>query len=475
MSIIRGLGEPLVEWRILANDEGADMATSTALALRYGEQKVPRYTSYPTAPHFHELNARTYRQWLEALQGDARLSLYIHIPFCNELCWYCGCATTITQNRTRLDAYTHLLLDEIRLVDRALTERPEVVHLHLGGGTPSAIGGAGLSRVLDALRQVFPFAPNAELALELDPRTVEDALVKTLAAKGFTRASLGVQSFDDRVQKAINRVQPEDVTRATVTRLRAAGIRGLNLDLIYGLPHQTEAICRDDARKSLALAPDRLAVFGYAHVPQMRKHQLLLPEDALPDSLERAAQFEAICEELVDAGYVRIGLDHFARPDDPMALAAEAGTLHRNFQGYTTDPADALIGLGTTAIGSLPQGYAQNHAHMSDYRKAVLAGELPVAKGRPVTVDDLARRRIIELIMCGGAVDLDDVGRELGLDATRLAPNDERLAGLVADGVVTTDGRHYEVPREHWSLLRLAAAAFDTYLDLGADRHSRAV
>lgn len=451
------------------------MPTSTALALRYGEQKVPRYTSYPTAPHFHSLSAPTYRGWLSSLEASERLSLYLHIPFCNELCWYCGCATTITHNQGRLDAYTELLLTEIDLVVQALKERPRVVHLHLGGGTPSAIGAPALGRVLDALRGAFPFADDAELAIELDPRTVDAALIDTLAEQGFNRASLGVQSFDDHVQEAINRVQPYAVTHTTATRLRRAGIGGLNLDLIYGLPHQTEAICRDDARKALSMAPDRLSVFGYAHVPQMRKHQQLLPEEALPDSLERAAQFEAICDELARAGYVRIGLDHFARPGDAMAVAAADGTLHRNFQGYTTDPADALIGLGSTAIGSLPQGYAQNHVHLGDYRKAVLAGELPIAKGRPVSVDDVARRRIIELIMCGGTVDLDQVAREIGLDAKTLAPNHERLAGLVADGVVTTDGNHYEVAPEHWSLLRLAAAAFDTYLDLGANRHSRAV
>ena len=451
------------------------MATSTALALRYGDQKVPRYTSYPTAPHFHALSAPTYRGWLQALPAHARLSLYLHVPFCNELCWYCGCATTITQNTSRLDAYTDLLLQEIALVGAALRERPEVVHLHFGGGTPSAIGGAALGRVLQALRDVFPFAADAELAIELDPRTVDADLVATLAASGINRASLGVQSFDPRIQTVINRVQPFDVTSTTATGLRAAGIRGLNLDLIYGLPHQTEAICRDDARKSLALEPDRLSVFGYAHVPQMRKHQQLLPEEALPEGLERAEQFEAICDELTEAGYVRIGLDHFAHPDDAMAKAAATGELHRNFQGYTTDPADALIGLGTTAIGSMPEGYAQNHPHMSDYRRAVLAGELPVAKGRPVTKDDLARRLIIERIMCAGAVDLDEVAREAGLSVDALAPNRERLAPLVADGVVATDGVHFEVPREHWSLLRLAAAAFDTYLDTGADRHSRAV
>ena len=451
------------------------MATAQALALRYGDQKVPRYTSYPTAPHFHALSAPTYRGWLAALPRETRLSLYAHVPFCAELCWYCGCATTITQHQSRLDAYVELLLTEIGLVSSAMTTRPDVVHLHFGGGTPSAVGVAGLERVLDAIHREFPFARDAEVALELDPRTCDEALIRGLAAMGFTRASLGVQSLDDRVQRVINRVQPFAVTRATADGLRAAGVHGLNLDLIYGLPYQTEENCRSDAEKVLELRPDRLSVFGYAHVPQMRKHQQLLPEDALPDGTDRAAQFEAIREALEAAGYVRIGLDHFAHPDDAMAKAAANGTLHRNFQGYTTDPADALVGLGTTAIGSLPQGYAQNHHHLADYRKAVEAGELPVAKGRPVTEEDLARRLVIERLMCGGRVDLDEIARARGLDRERLEPDRDRMAPLVEDGIVETDGVRFRVPESHWSLMRLAAAAFDTYLDAGADRHSRAV
>ncbi|MEO1089709.1 MAG: oxygen-independent coproporphyrinogen III oxidase [Pseudomonadota bacterium] len=451
------------------------MATSTRLALQYGDQKVPRYTSYPTAPHFHAVSAPTYRNWLKGLTADARLSLYVHVPFCKELCWYCGCATTVTQKTTRLRAYVDLLLREIDLLADAVPAGPEVCHLHFGGGTPSAVGPAGVEEILAKLRASFPFEDGAELAMELDPRTVDDELIAALARGGITRASLGVQSLDERVQKAINRVQPFAVTAQVATSLRAQGIRGLNLDLLYGLPYQSEASCRDDAKRVLALEPDRLSVFGYAHVPQMRRHQLLLPENELPDGLERAAQFEAIADALDEAGYVRIGLDHFARPDDSMAVAVADGSLHRNFQGYTTDPADALLGLGTTAIGSLPDGYAQNHAHMTDYRKAVMAGELPVSRGRPIDSDDRARRRIIERLMCNGTVDLAVVADEIGVDVGTLAPDAARLQPLVADGVVETDGRHYRVDPEHWSLLRLAAAAFDRYLDRGADRHSRAV
>lgn len=451
------------------------MRRSSRLALQYGDQRVPRYTSYPTAPHFHALSAPTYRGWLEALTPELRLSLYLHIPFCKELCWYCGCATTITQHQGRLDAYVGLLLREIEIVVGAMRARPPVCHLHFGGGTPSAVGPRGLTRILDTLRAAFVFEADAELAIELDPRTADPAVIDALGAGGINRASLGVQSFDPVVQAAINRVQPYAVTAETVRLLRAAGIPGLNLDLLYGLPHQTEATCRDDARRALELAPDRLSVFGYAHVPAMRKHQRLLPEALLPDGPARADQFDAIAEVVMAAGYVRIGLDHFARPGDAMATALAAGTLHRNFQGYTTDPADALIGFGTTAIGSLPQGYAQNHAHMGDYRKSILANALPVARGRPVSVHDLARRTIINRLMCDGRVDLPAVAATYGLPLADLQPDAARLAPLLADGLVAVADGRYEVHPDHWSFLRLVAACFDSYLEAGADRHSRAV
>ncbi|TVQ37434.1 MAG: oxygen-independent coproporphyrinogen III oxidase [Geminicoccaceae bacterium] len=451
------------------------MRTSSRLALQYGDQKVPRYTSYPTAPHFHALSAPTYRQWLGELSPDLRLSLYLHVPFCKELCWYCGCATTVTQNQGRMDAFIGLLLREIEITTAAMRAVPPVCHLHFGGGTPSAVGAEGLERILDAVKAAFPFEADAELAIEIDPRTADQTIVDTLAKGGINRASLGVQSLDPVVQEAINRIQPYEVTRDIALMLRRAGIPGLNLDLLYGLPYQTEASCQDDAKRVLDLQPDRLSVFGYAHVPQMRKHQQLLPEDRLPDGPERADHFDAIAEVMLDAGYVRIGLDHFAHPDDAMAKALRAGTLRRNFQGYTTDPADALIGLGTTAIGSLPQGYAQNHAHMGDYRKAVLAGELPVSRGRPVTKDDLARRTIINKLMCDGQLDLEAVAEAFAMRTADLLPDPERLRPLLADGLVQQDGHRYTVAPDHWSFLRLAAACFDAYLDASADRHSRAV
>ena len=451
------------------------MRTSSRLALQYGDQKVPRYTSYPTAPHFHALSAPTYRQWLGDLRPELRLSLYLHVPFCKELCWYCGCATTVTHNQGRMDAYVGLLLREIEITAAAMKHASPVCHLHFGGGTPSAVGAPALERILAAVRAAFAFEDGAELAIEIDPRTADATIVEALAQGGINRASLGVQSLDPVVQEAINRIQPYEVTRDVAQMLRAAGIPGLNLDLLYGLPFQTEASCRDDAKRVLELEPDRLSVFGYAHVPQMRKHQQLLPEDRLPDGPERADHFDAIAEVMLEAGYVRIGLDHFARPDDAMAIALRNGTLRRNFQGYTTDPADALIGLGTTAIGSLPQGYAQNHPHLADYRKAVLAGELPVARGRPVGKDDLARRQIINQLMCDGSVDLAEVAEAHRMAVAELQPDAARLQPLLADGLVVAEGTRYRVDSDHWSFLRLAAACFDAYLDSGADRHSRAV
>lgn len=445
------------------------------LADRYGDQMVPRYTSYPTAPHFHTLASTTYRGWLANLPFSLPLSLYVHVPFCHQLCWYCGCATTVTTNEQRIDAYAKLLAREISLTADAMREIPTVSHVHLGGGTPSALGEAGLIQLFDTLRAQFPIPRDAELAIELDPRVVTEETIDALAAVGINRASLGVQSFDPAVQKSINRVQSFDSTAEAVRSLRAVGIDRINLDLLYGLPYQTVENCKSTVKQALQLEPDRVSVFGYAHVPHMRPHQSLLPEEALPDTTERAAQFQAIADGLTDAGLIRIGLDHFARADDSMAIAVQDGTLHRNFQGYTTDDAAVLLGFGSTSIGSLPQGYVQNHAHMSDYRNAIEAGELPVARGRPLTADDRARRSVIERIMCDGRVDLAAIAAEHDLRTEDLAPDEARLEELAACGVVHRNGQHLEVPAEHWSLLRVVAASFDRYLSDTTARHSRAV
>ncbi|MGA8157283.1 MAG: oxygen-independent coproporphyrinogen III oxidase, partial [Rhodoplanes sp.] len=328
--------------------------------IALAERNVPRYTSYPTAPHFTaDVGSSVYAAWLAAVPADATLSLYIHVPYCTEICRYCGCHTKATRRAEPLDAYADALISEIDLVAAAMTSR-SVVHQHWGGGTPSILGPERLARIVQRIANHFDLSRLIEHAIELDPRQVTKPLADVLAALGVTRASLGVQEFSPHVQEAIGRIQPFETVRAAVDALRSAGVTRINVDLMYGLPGQTIADVEATADLAAALHPARLALFGYAHVPWFKANQKLIDEAALPGAGERIEQARAAALRLAGHGYVPIGLDHFARADDELALAGRTGGLRRNFQGYTTDPADALIGLGASAIGKLPQGFAQN-------------------------------------------------------------------------------------------------------------------
>ncbi len=439
------------------------------------DRPVPRYTSYPTAPHFSPaVDAATYRGWLAGL-GEETVSLYLHVPFCARLCWFCGCHTTATTRLAPVAAYAETLLAEIDLVAAAIGRRLPVGHVHWGGGTPTAMPPALLAAVMDRLRTRFDLRPDAEIAVELDPRTADAAALDGLAAIACTRASLGVQDFDPQVQRAVNRIQDFATTAACAEGLRARGIAALNLDLIYGLPHQTEESVRRTAAQAMALAPDRIAVFGYAHVPWMKKHQALLPEAALPDAAARWRQRAAIEAEILAQGWEAIGLDHYARPGDPMAAAARGRRLRRNFQGYTTDAAPVLLGLGASAIGALPQGYVQNATPIPAHRDRVRAGELPVVRGIALTAEDRMRREVIEQIMCHGEADLDVVAARHGQDPCGLRAAGPALDAMALDGVVEWDGRSVRVPARSRPLLRNVAAAFDAYLRPAEGRHARAV
>ena len=442
---------------------------------RYADRPLPRYTSYPTAPHFSAaVGGETCRDWLGAIPADSPASLYLHIPFCRSMCWYCGCHTTVTARDAPMTRYLEALHGEIDLVAKALAGRLAAKHVHFGGGTPTLMQPEQFGLLMDRLRTRFHVAADAEVAIEIDPRTLDTAVIDALAAGGVTRASLGVQSFDPLVQRAINRIQSFDETRQATEGLRAAGIAAVNFDLIYGLPYQTIDSCVETAMQTLELAPDRLAVFGYAHVPQFKLHQRKIQESALPGGAERFAQSEAIAEVLVGAGYVRIGLDHFARPEDELARAFEAGTLHRNFQGYTTDECDTLLGFGASSIGRLPAGYVQNAILIGEYQRRIGAGELAVAKGRGFAPEDRLRGAIIERIMCDFRVDLDEVCGRLGGDSRQLAAS-AALGPLIRDGIVCRDKGVIALADKARSLVRVLAAAFDQYLDGTSQRHSRAV
>jgi len=449
--------------------------------LSHAMRNVPRYTSYPTAPHFHDgVTAGTYAEWLGAITPDDTLSLYLHVPYCRELCHYCGCHTKATRQDAPLKAYAATLGAEISLVAGHLDQAGPVRHIHWGGGTPSLLPRQSLIDLTGLIRVHFDLAPDLEHAIELDPRLVSAELADTLALIGVNRASLGVQDFDPSVQKAIGRVQPYETVAKAAAHLRGAGLSALNFDLMYGLPGQTAATILDSVDKTLSLSPGRIALFGYAHVPWMRKHQRLIDENTLPSAAERLELADLARAELLKAGYVAIGLDHFARPDDSMAIALQDGSLKRNFQGYTTDQGDQLIGFGVSSIGKLSSGFVQNLPDVGNWRRSVEAGHLPVSKGLALSADDRLRGRIIEEIMTSYECDLTPVCRSYGLTPGHLRDALTALGDLAQDGLVrletggggTTKVAVTEAGRPY---VRLAAAAFDAYLAEGKARHSAAV
>jgi oxygen-independent coproporphyrinogen III oxidase len=444
-------------------------------AQRY-DLRVPRYTSYPTAPHFTPaVSGDVYRGWLGALDPASTLSLYFHIPFCDSMCWFCGCYTKVVNRYEPVQGYLRVLHDEIELVAAALPGTFATGHLHWGGGSPTILKPEDWLGILDHLRRRFDIAADAEVAVELDPRDTTREYVGALADAGVTRASIGVQDFHADVQAAINRTQPFEVVERVCVWLREYGIDDINLDLMYGLPRQTTQRVVAMIDKAHRLRPSRLALFGYAHVPWMKTHQRMINEAELPDAAERWRQFAAASARLQALGYRGIGLDHFARSDDPLAEAQQQGALRRNFQGYTTDAAPILLGFGASAIGSLPQGYVQNVAPLKDYAEAVAAGRLPTARGVTLSADDRLRGAVIERLMCDLRVDLGALCADHGAKVTELADSIGRLEPLIADNLVVVDGNRVMMTEKGRPLVRLAAAAFDAYLAHGEKKHSRAV
>jgi len=440
----------------------------------YLDRRLPRYTSYPTAVQFGPaVDASTYERWLADVPADAPLSLYLHVPFCAELCLYCGCHTSVARRHAPVAAYAALLQREINLVGTRLNGQT-VSHVHFGGGTPTMLQPDELERIMAALHARFRITAATEIAIEIDPRWLSRAQIAALAGVGVSRASLGVQDFEPRVQRAIGRQQSVEQTARAADGLREAGIVHINLDLMYGLPHQTEATVRDTAERALTLRPDRIALFGYAHVPWMKRHQKLIPDETLPAGDERLAQNRAAGAVFVGSGYQHIGLDHFARADDPLAQRLREGRLRRNFQGYTTDEATTLIGFGPSAIGSLPGGYVQNAPQMIGYREAITTGRPATARGRALTAEDRLRRRIIERLMCDLKVDLSDVCRAHGASTERFAAELSALDELARDGLVVRNRSEITVPPQARTFVRTVCAVFDTYIVEGEARYSRA-
>ncbi len=433
---------------------------------------VPRYTSYPTANHFHErIRPAQYVDWLTTLPAGSRLSLYVHVPFCTELCWYCACTTKATQRYRPVAHYMRSVHKEIDSVAALLPADCTVASIHLGGGSPSILQPDDIAALMSALHRQFQIAPSAEIAVEIDPRHLRQAQVDAFVKSGVNRVSLGVQDFDPRVQKAIGRIQSYEMTRDAVDMFRKRGVRSVNIDLVYGLPHQTVATITRTLKDVVALAPDRIAAFGYAHLPARVKPQRLIDESALPDAFERFAQSQQIVSQLGEAGYERIGLDHFALGAD--TLASE--TVRRNFQGYTTDPADALIGFGASAISQLPGGFAQNAVATADYERAITERGLATARGIALSEDDRMRAFVIERLMCDFAISASDLTARFGPSAASLLEEARSFIADDPDGLLVETPEGFGVIERGRPLVRSICAHFDRYLVRHNARHALAV
>ena len=380
------------------------------------DARVPRYTSYPTAPHFKtDVGEADVASWLSALDPEQPASLYVHVPFCRRLCWFCACRTQGTTTAGPVAAYVETLKAELKLIKNHLPEGLKLGHLHWGGGTPTLLEPDMITDLTGAIAEVAPFADSYEFSVEIDPNEIDDARLDALAAGGMNRASIGVQDFDPVIQETIGRIQSYEITKAAVDGLRARGIRSLNADILYGLPGQSQEKITASVQKLLSLSPDRVALFGYAHVPWIARRQTMIPTDQLPTPEERLELFNTARDLFVADGYTEIGIDHFARENDGLAVALRTGKLRRNFQGYTDDKCSAMVGVGASSIAKYPQGYAQNAPATSKYQETVRAGHLPITKGHSFTEEDHLRGRIIEALMSEFRVERADLVQRFGL------------------------------------------------------------
>ena len=438
----------------------------------------PRYTSYPTAVEFTETFSR------EALLLDLRasnrvprpLSLYFHLPFCESLCWFCGCTTVIGRNRDRVDTYLDYLNKELALTAKELHPESRVVQVHFGGGTPNFLSPRQIARLAAMLREHFSVERDAEIGVELDPRRLTPEHVQAFRELGATRASFGIQDFDPAVQQGIHRIQPKVASDRAAGWIREAGYQSLNLDLIYGLPRQTPASFARTLDLALELEPDRLAVFSYAHVPRLKPAQKLLPMAEAPSPEQKLAMLKQGIETLTERGYVYIGMDHFAREDDELAVAQRARMLQRNFQGYSTRAGVDIYAFGISSISQTTTHYRQNEKSLDAYYARLDAGELPVGRARFLTGEDILRRAVIMRLMCDLSLDFRALSRTLAIDFTdHFARELAALAGAVADGLVTVDEDALTVTETGRLLIRNLAMTFDAYLDQDEQRFSRTI
>ncbi len=437
--------------------------------LSFAERQAPRYTSYPSANHFDaRVDAPLHRRWLSALDQSTTLSLYLHVPYCSQICWYCGCNTFLTRGGDIGDFVTTLMM-EIDLVASTLGSR-KVNEIHWGGGTPNVLPAADFLRLVHHIDFWFDAQPGMRHAIELDPRYVTSELAHAYAAAGVSRVSMGVQDLNAHVQDAIGRTQPFEQVRACVHTLREAGLEEISFDLMHGLPRQSARDLARSIRLAAELRPNRISLFGYAHVPWFKRRQRLIDASTLPGASERFDQAELAGRMLNDLGYVSIGLDHFARPNDSLAKAAQERKLHRNFQGYVAEAGGATVGFGPSAISHVPGGYAQNISTIGAWRRAVEDNTLPVSRGHAESAEDLRRGGIIQSIMCNLQIDLGPLG------GWEMFPEAHAELSPFADaGLIEIYGDALVVPPAARQFSRLVAMAFDAYGHPSSLAHSRAV
>lgn len=437
---------------------------------------VPRYTSYPTAPHFRTGSAFLLKeQLIEQIRQNDRVSLYLHVPFCDRLCWFCGCHTKHTTKYAPVHQYVRALIEEIEQFGDQTTFKPLAGHVHFGGGSPSLLNTQDMAAIRKALDNVFKIDAATEISVELDPSDSNPDMFGALEALGVTRVSIGVQDFHPDVQRAINRPQSYECTKALIDELRARGIQNINIDALYGLPLQTGDRLKDTIEKCISLKPSRMALFGYAHVPWVKKHQKMIQEDSLPSSIDRFHHATAAAEQLTAAGYQTIGIDHFALPEDDLAKAATAGALRRNFQGYTVDNCDTLIGFGCSSISRFKGGYIQNIVATGQYEAAVHAGQTTAAKGCFITDDDQLRGHIIERLMCDMQIDFADLEKNFGAEALLREETAQMIAHSDPFNLVTFDNRILSMNKDARLATRIIASYFDAYYAASEFKFSKAI
>jgi len=437
---------------------------------------VPRYTSYPAAPHFHEgIGSETISSWMSTIPETDAISLYVHIPFCDRMCWFCGCHTQHVERYDPVKLYLKSLYAEIALVASKIGRQQTVARAHLGGGSPSLLKRDDLVDLKAMLAEHFNLTAKTEISVEFDPTDLGPERVADFIEFGVTRASLGVQDFDPKVQETINRLQSFEQTKAVIDHLRLGGVTSVNIDALYGLPYQTLETLEDTLAKVTDLSPDRIALFGYAHVPWVKPHQKLIPDEALPGVIERFRQARFAEGFLVNAGYVHIGFDHFARPGDDFAKAAQSRQLRRNFQGYTTDAASVLIGLGTSAISQYPEGYAQNTKNRHEYRRDIEQLNLPISRGIAVSSEDIVIAAAIEAFLCDFRLDTASFKERFGQHATHVLAKCAMIAMRDEDGFFLADETGFHITEAGRPFVRSFVACLDEYFGRDVGRYSLAI